>query len=231
MPKLAWCSLLLLTSCATVSRHRSVRDVQGDSPLREARAPQPVIQGFIGITELSGDEYDLDPSVGTDVESFIDTLPVLGFAVQRPLRGDRLQLGIEGGASVSFEGDRGFVTNGSMTVVVSDNDLFLLDLFAGPVVSAVFGTGTRVFASAGPVLQWGRVDLEFDDGMGGIARIGESGFGTGVYARAGIEFPMQTGTWVGLTVGYKDVSIDPGGALDEFEFESTQLLLSATRRF
>jgi hypothetical protein len=189
-----------------------------------------LLQGYIGVSFLDDEDYDLESSVGDLVDSDLDELPVFGFAYEHPLIGRRIQLGVELGSSASFEGDRAYVDVGGATAVVADNDLLLIDLFGGLSVSTVLGQRTRLFLGVGPLLQFGRVELEFDDGMGGVEQIDESGFGAGVYARGGIELELSRGTYVGLTLRHKDAEIGLSDEIDEFEFESNEILISVSRR-
>jgi len=72
------------------------------------------------------------------------------------------------------------------------------------------------------------VDLEWDDPVNGPISFDGSGWGYGVYGRAGVEV-LASGTWIGLGLRAADSSLDPGNGLDDFEFESLQIFVTATR--
>jgi hypothetical protein len=212
-------ALLLLASCS-VGQIRSVES---------APRLQPMIQGYLGISKLEDEDYDLEPAIGEVVDSDLEELPLLGFAYMRPLAGERVHIGFELGSSWAFEGDRMAIETQQSTVVLADNDLLLGDIFLGLNVSTMLGERARLYAGVGPLLQYGRIELEFDDGSGGYDQIEESGWGSGAYARMGIEFKVSPGTYVGLTVRHKDVTVGLDDDIDELEFESDAVMLSVSR--
>ena len=152
--------------------------------------------------------------------------------MQHPLRGDRVLLGLEGGFTVGWEGDTGVVAvgNGS-ALLVSDNDVLLLDVFVGPYLETFVGQRLRLYAGAGPVLQFARADLEYVDQDDELVSLGDSGFGAGLYARAGLEVGLQNGSRAGFGVRWIDSRADVGGGIDEVEFEAVQYAITVTTGF
>lgn len=151
----------------------------------------------------------------------------------QPMRGERLKLGFEGGFTLGWQGDTGFVSVGNGTVVVvSDNDLFVMDVFVGAFAELFLGEKIRVYGGAGPLLQFGAVDMEFfDESDNSYVDISESGFGGGIYTRAGIELELSRGTFVGFGVRWLDSSVSLGSKLGNLDFQGVQAALTVTTGF
>ena len=91
----------------------------------------PIIQGMLGVTDIDEEEVDLDDSLGAEVDSISQTLPLLGAAVQYPVwGGERFQLGFEGGSTIAWDRDTTRVFLGNGTVVVRDSET-VDDVFPG----------------------------------------------------------------------------------------------------
>ena len=187
---------------------------------------QPLLQGFIGVSELTDVSVDDDgPGRVDGDEGDLDQLPVLGGGGQWKLGGRRVDLGLEGLFSAGWRSNaEAFVVGGGGAVVAIDVDLLLLDLYGGPFASVFLGDRLRLYAATGPLLQWANYDQtgngQNDDG---------SGFGYGYYARTGIEFAFPSRTLVGLGVRWSDSEADLGGSLGDLEIEGLQFLLTVSR--
>jgi hypothetical protein len=211
---------LLMASCSGIARQAEVEP-------RPARYTTGHL--FLGWTDLTVEPTELDPSLGLLLNSDVDTMPTVGFSIQRPMVGERLQLGLEGGMSFGWEYDSKLVKSGDSSVLVTDNDLFLMDLFAGLHANFELSERTRLYAGAGPLLQYANTEFEFVDD-GDFGKLDESGFGSGAYGRVGVEWTADAKTSVGFALRYFDSSTDLDGAVDELELEGVQFLFAITRR-
>lgn len=201
-------------------------------PPRDPYLGVPIVQGLIGVVEFDDDDLDLDSSLDAQVEDDSRTLPLLGGAVQYPVvGGPGFQFGFEGGGTIAWDSDTVRVaTNGGTVIVRADNDLFLVDAFVGGYANLYMGRRFRIWAGAGPLLQWGSVDMDYDD-AGVPVDISDTGFGGGGYARAGLEFEFVPNTWAGLSVRYVNSSLDFGEGVENIDFEATQIVLVVSVRY
>jgi len=228
-----WPLLLVLGSCAQTDFARPARSTEPAPQYRSDYGPSDGtrIQGLIGLTEVTDIQVGLDPSYGEIQDEGTSSFPLIGGVFMHPLRGERLRFGLEGGFTVGWEGDTGIVAiNNGTVLVVSDNDIFLLDLFVGPFLELPLGQKARVYASAGPLLQYGRVEMDYID-TGEYVNHSETGFGGGVYARTGIEFDIGGRNLIGFGVRWLDSSVSLGGALGDLDFQGVQMAVTATTGF
>ena len=187
---------------------------------------QPLLQGFLGVSyfenvsvedsgsgEIDGDKGDLDQ------------LPLIGGGGQWKLAGQRVDFGIEGMFSFGWRGNaEAFVVGGGGAAVAVDVDLMLFELYGGPFVSMFLGDKTRLYGAAGPVMQW----ADYDQSGGGTSESG-SGFGSGLYARAGIEFMLPSRTLIGFGARWSDTTVDLDNGLGDLEIDGLQLMLTVSR--
>jgi len=223
----------------------------GVSPLLEAadadppgsgptgtEAPVPAeqhVQAWVGAIDTNDHWRRDDVSSGGSLDGGIGTLPYLGGAGQR-LRGERLQVGYEGGGLVAWKNDstRFFATNGSATVEI-DNTLYSIELFLGGVLSVRPAPWLRVFAAAGPTVAYAH--LSDDDGQDAAAGTsaavtsgsGGNAFSLTLYGRAGFEFETRRGFTFGAHLRYAphEFDFDDGGRL---ELDSVQYFVSLGQR-
>jgi len=214
------------TACAQVSYERY------DPDEYHVRPGEQLVQGMIGIMDISGDPLEVESQFGSVASQGATSLPVFGAAVQLPQVGDRVQLGVEAGLTAGFEDDRAVVasSNGG-ALLVSDNDVLLVDAFAGVVGNVFVTPRLRIYAAGGPVLQYGRVDLEYVEVDSSLVSIGDSGFGLGVYARVGLEIEIGPGRFAGFGARWIDSRVDLGGGLQDYDFEALQIVFSMTTGF
>lgn len=183
-----------------------------------------LLQGFVGFSEYSrvAVEGGSGPVNGQDGD--LDRLPLIGGGAQVKLGGRRVDVGLEGLFSFSGRANAtAFAVGGGGAVVVLDVDLFVLDLYGGPFASVFLGDKARVYAAGGPLAQFADYDSNdvSIDGSG-------SGFGVGLYARAGLELRLPSNTWVGAGVRWSDSEVDLGTAGD-LEIEGLQFLITVSR--
>lgn len=189
-----------------------------------------VLQGFVGAAV-----YDtVETSGGTipDVDgSDEDTAqaPVIGGGAQWKLGGTRVDFGVEAMFAFSWRTNATAISSGGGGATVAvDIDLYLFEIFGGPLVNFFVNDDWRIYASAGPVLQWaglnqGNNDENIDSN--------DTGFGTGGYARFGIEYRIMKGTMLGLGARYSSSSIDLGSEIGDLDLDGSQFVLTVTQGF
>ena len=187
---------------------------------------QPLLQGFLGISyfenvtvedsgsgEIDGDKGDLDQ------------LPIIGGGGQWKLAGERVDFGLEAMFSFGWRGNaEAFVVGGGGAAVAVDVDLLLFELYGGPFVSIFLGDKTRLYGAVGPVMQF----ADYDQSGGGTSESG-SGFGSGLYARTGIEFMLPSRTLIGVGARWSDTTIDLDNGVGDLEIDGLQLLFTVSR--
>jgi hypothetical protein len=184
------------------------------------------MHGFVGVTfahdvEIEGGEAGRVD--GDDGE--LDELPLLGGGAQWKLGGERVAFGLEGLLSVAWRSDaEAFVVGTGGAAVAIDVDLFVVELFGGPFASALLGETVRVYGGAGPLLQW----ADYDQSGAGLSDDG-SGFGSGLYARTGLELVFPSRVLVGFGVRWSDTRVDLGGELDDLEMDGLQAVVTVSR--
>lgn len=134
----------LASSACTASGQRELR-AAGTGSQRSAPSGM-LVRGMIGLGEIQVRDVDIDSSLG-DVDEVDDaSLPVVGAAVQRPMAGRRLQLGLEGGFTLGWEGDVEAVVIGSGAVAIAaENDFVFADLFGGAFAQLPLGERARLY--------------------------------------------------------------------------------------
>ena len=198
--------------------------------LRRNAAISPIAQGLFGVQRIDDRRFDLDPSVGS-VPTEDDILPFFGGVYGEPITGDEdTQFGFEVGFTFTYDGSDERIDLAGGGSVPADVELVLFDLFGGFYVNHYVGR-LRLYAGAGPLLQFGRVELVFEDPPGSLEFVDDHGFGYGYYARGGVELEVRPGLYVGPGVRFIDSFADLGGDLDDFEYEALQLTIGITTGF
>jgi len=166
-----------------------------------------------GIADVDGDEGDLDE------------IPVIGGGAQWKLGGEKLDYGLELLFSLSgIANATAFAVGGGGAAVAIDVDLLVVDVYGGPFISTFLGDGLRLYASAGPLMEW----ADYEESDSGLSEDG-SGFGYGTYARAGFEFVLPSRTMLGLGARWSDTSVDLGSDLGDLEMDGFQILFTVSR--
>lgn len=221
-------ALLLTVSCTVMPA--SSRSQAWNAPRRSS--PTTRVSGIIGVTEVSSLRLDLNSSTGSVTRDDGPTMPLIAAQGQLVNHRGPLEWGLEGGFSFGWDSDREAVVIDTGTVLVfADNNMRVFDLSGGLWVGTTTKGGLRIYAGAGPVLQYGHVDLELDRLLNGSDSITEDGLGFGYYTRAGIEVATGPGTTMGLVARWVDSSIDFGGAIDELDMEALQIGFVVTTGF
>ena len=183
------------------------------------------MQGYIGANFIQ----DMTRRGGTSipVKGDFDELPVIGGGGQFVLGGERLDLGLEG--MVNFGGRANvaaFRVGGGGGAVVVDVGLLVIDFYGGPFVSMFLGEKIRVYGAAGPVIQFAQYD---EKEGGGLQQRGGSGFGTGYYARTGMELRVRPGTLVGLGIRWVETRVDLDSNLGDLDVSGIEVVFSVTQ--
>jgi hypothetical protein len=158
-----------------------------------------------------------------DYEDNDYSVNLVGYDTQQCRSGDTLKYGLEGGALLSWESDvRSIVVtgggSGANVRVSADISALLLDIFVGGYLSVEPSAQVRIYAGAGPLFLWGRREtdtLTADEET--VESESDSGFGVGIYGRAGFDLIFQEN--MGLTIGvrFTQTSLsfeDPVGEVD-----------------
>lgn len=185
-----------------------------------------LLQGFIGWTEFN--EVSVDGSGPGDVDGDrgdLEEIPLIGGGGQLKLAGEGLDFGLEG--LLSFGGRANaaaFVVGGGGAAVAVDVDLLLFELYGGPFVSLFLGDKLRLYAAAGPLLQFAEYDQE-----GNSLDDSGSGFGAGFYARTGLEFVLPQRLLVGFGVRWSDSTVDLSSDLGDLDIQGLEGLFTVSR--
>jgi len=191
---------------------------------------QMVLQGFLGASEYQnvkrtgGSFPDVDGSGESSAE-----MPLLGGGAQWKLGGEKIDFGVEAMFSFSWRANAtAIAVGGGGAAIAVDVDTFLFEIYGGPVANMFLGDKARVYVSAGPLMQWASYDQY--NSTWGYNNSG-SGFGTGLYARTGIEFGLADRTMMGLGLRWSESNIDLDNGLGELEMDGFQITFTVTRGF
>jgi opacity protein-like surface antigen len=191
---------------------------------------QLVLQGFFGASFFR--TMQLTGGSGPDVDGSdepIAQMPTIGGGGQYKLGGDGVDLGFEMMFSFSGRANAAAIAigGGGATIAIKV-DMFLFELYGGPFANVFLGDNTRVYASAGPVMEW--ADFTQQSESASIDDHG-MGFGTGWYARTGIEFAMTDRTMIGFGVRWSRSTVDLDNSLGTLDLEGFQAVFTITEGF
>jgi len=167
---------------------------------------------FYGKMVIPNDDADME---GGDYQ-----VNIFGADVQKAFGGEVLKYGVETGAFFSMDSDvRHFSASsgGSATVAVDVNSL-MFDYFFGCYLGFEPAKWLRLNVGAGPLLIWASRETEPDASIPEApSPASESGFGAGLYARAGIDifFTEVFGIYAGARINETTLSFeDTAGKID-----------------
>lgn len=193
----------------------------------EWRKGQSLMQGYFGVSYY--DNVTVEGSGPGHVDGDkgdLDQLPVFGGGAQWKLGGERIDYGLECLFDFSWRSNAtAFVVGGGGATVAVDVSMLIWEIYGGPFVSVFLGDNIRLYAAAGPVMQWAQYDQY------GVATDHGSGFGTGLYARTGIEFVLPSRTMFGFGARWSDTRTDLSGNVGDLQMDGLQILLTVTRGF
>ncbi len=178
-----------------------------DSDQDSGSFQQSQVQVMLGAVRYSDLNLNYQSSNYPSVEatSTFTWMPLLGVSGGMPIIKNPVAFGIEGGAFFSWMSDsvRASGGDGSISVHI-DNQLYLLDLFIGPYVSAEIAKRVRVYGGLGPLLMFGQNNNQSNEYVSTpqatYDSYNSSSFGPGLYARTGIEFRLKNNSWMGVGV-------------------------------
>ncbi len=183
-------------------------------------------QGIFGAMDVTRLAVDVEPVLGDSTHAEHSSFPMVGGAWMVPFgeTSSGIEWGLETGFTWGAKWDSAdLVIDGS---IVADNDYTLVDVFGGAFASLPLGRSVRASVAAGPLVQWGRIELTFESG--GPEDIDEEGAGFGLYTRAGLDFNLGRGTWVGIGARFSDASILFDDVVEEVDIGGTLLYVTLT---
>lgn len=204
----------------------------------------PRIQAFFGSLQLDDqvaqwDELEDDEAV---VE-FPSSLPSGGIEGEYPYGGgDTWRWGLNPGGSIGWKSSDTRVSgtiggNGANIRFDIDNSLFIGELHLGGFVRAGLTSKLSVYASAGPMVMYGRHEVEDEDvetpepttnGQVVITSSDESDFAFGLYGRAGIDYEYRNDQYLGFGIRYMAAEMDFSDTVGKVDLEGPQFVLTYT---
>jgi hypothetical protein len=229
MRSLVAVALTIIASSAAAAAQSSPDFVPGRPTWEERRGPihwpagASLAQGWFGLSDyakvsVSGGAVDGDAGD-------LDQLPVIGGGMQWKLGGDLVDLGLESMLSFSGRADvTAFAAGGSGAAIAIDVDLSVFEIFGGPFASVFISNKLRVYGAGGPLLQW----VDYQQSGSSLDAEGD-GFGSGWYARAGVELALPAYNFIGIGVRWSDTRVDLGPGLGDLEIDGLQVFVTFSR--
>jgi hypothetical protein len=190
--------------------------------------PGSSVQGWLGAAEWSEEDFHYatpdpgDPTTG--IPSDVVRMPTAGFAFQQALSGRRLRIGYETGLAVSWANDDARITDpGGAVLVDVDRELLLGDAFVGVYATTLLGRRWRAYGAAGPLLLYGAAHETSD-----TLDLRADAFGTGAYARAGLEVRVGAFSYLGVGVRALTGRLDFDSGLPDFDVDGVQAFVTFT---
>ena len=202
----------------------------------------PRIQAFLGSLQLDDQLVRLDDGEEALVE-FPSSLPSGGIEGEYPYGGgDTWRWGLNPGGSIAWKNSdtrvSGTIGSGGANIRFDiDNSLFIGELHLGGFVRAGLTRKLSAYASAGPMVVYGRHEIEDenietpesgDDGQAVIRSADESDFAVGFYGRAGFDFEYSEDQYLGLGVRYMATEMDFSDTVGKVDIEGPQFVLTYT---
>jgi len=191
---------------------------------------QLVMQGFVGASFFR--TVEVSGGAGPDIDGSDESLaqmPTIGGGGQMKLGGESVDLGFEAMFSLSGRANATAIATGGGGATVAINvDMFLFELYGGPFANIFLGDNTRLYVGAGPLMEW--ADFTQQSDSAGIDDHG-TGFGTGFYARTGIEFALPSRTMIGFGVRWSESTVDLDNNLGNLDLDGFQVVFTVTEGF
>ncbi len=195
--------------------------------------PEPArgwVQGIFALADVGDTGFDPQPGLVED-ELRLGTVPYVGAAWQVPLNDAAVRVGWEAGGMFGWRTDSRTEDQGNGLILVVDDEFLVLEGFAGLLVSAQAGELVRLYAAAGPSVNYAQVDTELLDATMQPREVDGSGWGLGWYARTGVEVQATPDLAVGVGARFVDSTIDLGRDLGDLDYDALQILLTFTATF
>lgn len=207
--------------------------------------PAPFMQAFIGSLQLDDQtaQWDEIGDEQADVE-FPSAIPSGGIEAEYTYGDNRTwRWGINSGGSIAWKSSDTRISggvsgeNGAVIRFDIDNSLFIGELHLGAFVRAGITKKVSVYAAAGPMLMYGKHEVEDEDvetpeptanGQVIITDSEDSDFDVGYYGRAGIDYRYARGQRVGLGVRYMEAEMDFSDTVGKLDVAGPQIVLTYT---
>jgi hypothetical protein len=191
---------------------------------------QLVAQGMVGVSFFERVERTggITPPSGPQPDD-LERMATLAGAWQQAFGDAWLDWGLEGGGALGYRNANGRVDTAGGPVPV-DVALSLFDLHGGLFASRHLGHRARIFAAAGPLVQFANYWQESSDSnaLMGLDQHG-SGVGLGYYGRTGIEFQTSLDLMIGLSLRWIDSEVSLGDGLGQLDVRGAQVLVTFSR--
>lgn len=215
-------ALLLLAGCAVPIGRPAPQEGVYPPPAREWEIGQVRQQGIFSVMFL--DEFQTYGGPNSPAPGSVDRyhwMPGLSGGGQMRLFGEQeLALGVEGFFQM------GARASSNETFFSIDLDLIVMALYGGPFASYALGDNLRVYGAAGPTGQF-----VLNNQTDGFIQAKGSGFGTGYYARIGVEHRISVGTWIGLAARYWDSSTHLNHGMGDLKMRGPEYSFTVSRLF
>jgi len=195
------------------------------------------VQALIGVVRWKEKDSRLS-STGETVSNDISDAPVIGIAGQMPLVPGLNTIGFEAGSTLTWwkQGSSWYLSSSGSGAVSVDVSAQVVDLFAGIYLSSEALQRTRLYAGAGPtfVMAWNNdSDYYVTDVNGNPVLLYDRSYDSalGFYGRAGVEFQLMDGSYMGVAYRYLEASLDFGGELGKVDMAGSEGLITYTQRF
>lgn len=227
---LTLCAVLILSAASTSAAEEG---------------PSPFMQAFFGSLKLDDQtaQWDEIGDEQADVD-FPSSIPSGGIEAEYTY-GDNStwRWGVNSGGSIAWKSSDTKISggvsgeNGAVIRFDIDNSLFIGELHLGAFVRAGITKKISVYAAAGPMLMYGKHEVEDEDvespepssnGQVIITESDESDFDVGYYGRAGIDFRYARGKRVGLGVRYMEAEMDFSDTIGKLDVAGPQIVLTYT---
>jgi opacity protein-like surface antigen len=164
-----------------------------------------------------------------DVESDDYSFYLFGGAGQKDFyEKDQFAYGVETGLFFSMDNDTRLVEvsgggEGGTIKVQFKNNMLLVDYFGGGYASYTFSDRLRLYAGAGPLLIYGRREIDPEDNNNEIIESEvESQLSLGVYGRTGAELRISENFMLGAGVRYMTSGLKFTGQAGKVKLEGPQ---------
>src|SRR3990167_8656474 len=212
-----------------------------------AQVKEPMyMQVLLGELQLTDNSVSVTRD-GTEYNGELDDIPYLGGVAQVILHEGMFGYGWEGGGFVSWiNGDADYYdrsgTSGTLVPINVDNTFWSIETFMGLYVDFRPFDRLRLYASAGPLLIYGRAQEEGPDESdqptptpSAVVVTNDSHHDTdwspGGYARVGLDIRLTENTWVGANVRHMKTDMDLEESIGHFDIDGNLYLLSITNRY
>lgn len=225
-PLLLACLLpLALGACAGPEKRRKPEDWLD---VQRWERGEVRMQGWLGARILDKIERNYGGGVTDGADEELSQLPSIGGGALWKFSGQKLDFGFEGLFSANWRTNAlAFSSSGGATIAV-DADILLLDFYGGPFLNLPIGSSTRLYAAAGPLVQFAQYqESDTSSTEGGFS----SGFGTGWYARAGLEILVGEGLYAGIGARHSSSSVTLSDEMGTLDLEGTEFFFSMTQAF